>query len=442
MNHPLSGSHKSSKAGEESWISISLSSIGPGFVFTMAVLGTGDIVANTTAGAGYRYSLIWTLILVFICRFVWVNTAAKYVLVTGESLLTGYGRLGKGVVWAVLIFVIVTRHFSNMVVIVMTGSAVDLLLPLPTVWSSAIWATLFTLAGLTMMFWGGYPVIETFCKALVVFMGVSLVVAALLSDPDPVGILAGTFVPSLPQAQGLYSAVLIVMALIGTEAGALHNVSYTYFIREKGWTDLSYLKRQRVDLVFGIVCMFVMAALLQIAAAGTIHPLGVDVEETEDMARVFYNQQGRLGLIVFALGLWGASFSSLVGGSTGYGLILTDICRTFVPYFKQSREKRVGDQAVKLDPLFRAAVTFWCFSPLYIFLTNVRPVWLVLTVIAIQVVMIPLLATSLLIITNRKSLMGEHRNGWFTNLVMGTLVLLALYFTYVHAGEFWNSLTG
>ena len=92
-------------------------------------------------------------------------------------------------------------------------------LPLPTVWSSAIWATLFTLAGFAMMFWGGYPVIESFCKVLVVVMGASLMVAALLSDPDPVGILAGTFIPSLPQAQGLYSAVLIVMALIGTEAG-------------------------------------------------------------------------------------------------------------------------------------------------------------------------------------------------------------------------------
>lgn len=442
MSQSFSKSIKGPQPGKRWWNSISLGSIGPGLVFTLAVLGTGDIVANITAGAGYGYSLIWTLILVFIFRFVWVNTAAKYVLVTGESLLTGYKRLGKGVVWVVLIFVVVTRHFSNMVVIVMTGTAADLLFPLPTVWSSPIWATIFTIVGFAMMFWGGYPVIESFCKILVGIMGASLILAAILSDPNPEAILKGTLIPSLPQAQGLYSSILILMALIGTEAGALHNVSYTYFIRERGWTNLSYLKQQRVDLIFGIACMFVMAALLQIAAAGTIHPLGIDVEETEHMAQVFYTQQGRLGLIVFALGLWGASFSSLVGGSTGYGLILTDICRMLIPYFKQNRANHVDSKATKLDPLFRIAITFWCFSPLYIFFTNVRPIWLVLTVMAIQVIMIPLLATSLLIITNRKSLMGKHVNSWFTNLVMSALVLVALYFTYINAGNFWSSFAG
>ena len=120
MSQSFSKSIKGPQPGKRWWNSISLGSIGPGLVFTLAVLGTGDIVANITAGAGYGYSLIWTLILVFIFRFVWVNTAAKYVLVTGESLLTGYKRLGKGVVWVVLIFVVVTRDFSNMVVIVMT----------------------------------------------------------------------------------------------------------------------------------------------------------------------------------------------------------------------------------------------------------------------------------------------------------------------------------
>ncbi len=71
-----------------------LASIGPGFVFVLTVLGAGDIVANVTAGAGYGYHRIWALGMTLIFRFVWVNASAKYVLVTGESLLAGYGRIG------------------------------------------------------------------------------------------------------------------------------------------------------------------------------------------------------------------------------------------------------------------------------------------------------------------------------------------------------------
>ena len=33
------------------------SSVGPGFVYVLTVLGTGDVVTNSTAGASYGYHL-------------------------------------------------------------------------------------------------------------------------------------------------------------------------------------------------------------------------------------------------------------------------------------------------------------------------------------------------------------------------------------------------
>ena len=99
-----------------------------------------------------------------------------------------------------------------------------------------------------MTFWGGYPMVESLCKLLVGLMGGSLIVAALISRPDPIAILNGTFSPNLPEAQGLYSAVLIVMALIGIEVGSTANLNYAYFLYEKGWRTVAYFKWQRLDL--------------------------------------------------------------------------------------------------------------------------------------------------------------------------------------------------
>ena len=148
-----------------------LSSVGPGLVYALTVLGTGDIVSNTAAGASYGYRLIWALGMTLIFRYVWVNVSAKYVLVTGESLLKGYGRVGPWVPLIVLLSFFPIRHFANQYLILMMGLSAHMLFPLPTEWSSQIWACLFTAVGFAMMFWGGYPAIEAFCKVLVGIMG-------------------------------------------------------------------------------------------------------------------------------------------------------------------------------------------------------------------------------------------------------------------------------
>jgi Mn2+/Fe2+ NRAMP family transporter len=423
-----------------------LVSVGPGLVYALTVLGTGDIVSNTTAGAHYGYHLIWALGITLIFRYVWVNTSAKYVLVTGESLLTGYGRVGKWVPLVVLLSFFPSRYFGNQYLILLMGSSAHMLFPLPIEWSSEIWACLFALIGFAMMFWGGYPVIESFCKFLIAIMGLSLVVAALLSRPDPIAILRGTFIPGLPQEQGLYNALLIIMALIGTEAGSTANLTYVYFMSEKGWNDTSYLKQQRVDLAVGVLCLFLMGGLLQISAAGVIHPLGIQIQDPEDLGRIFSETQGRVGLIVFALGLWGSSFSSFIGFNTGYALILTDVCCTFLPRLRRASGREQKKHNVRDNPIYRWIIVFWVFIPLYIVLsgtlTGTRAVWLVLMLAAFLVLLIPILGISLLKITNDGKLMGDYRNGWLTNSILTILILVAVYFAYSNGADLWQSLVG
>jgi Mn2+/Fe2+ NRAMP family transporter len=440
QDRPVSKSETEPVSAEGIGLGRLMVTVGPGLVYGLSVLGAGDIVSNSAAGASYEYHLIWALWMALIFRYVWVNVSAKYVLVTGESLLAGYGRVGRWVPLLVMVFFFPARHLTNEYLILMMGSSGNLLFPLPTPWSSVIWACLFTVVGFAMTFWGGYPAIERFCKVLVGIMGGSLLIAALLSKPDPAAIVSGTLIPRLPQAQGLYSALLIAMALIGTEAGSTANLYYAYFIREKGWKGVSYMKQQRIDLLMGVVSLFVMGALLQIAAAGTIHPLGIQVQDPEDLAGIFSETQGSIGLIVFSLGLWGAAFSSFVGFNLGGALVFTDICRTFIPRLKDSPITRQEGYTVRKDPIYRGMIAFWAFSPLYIVFTGARAVWIVLMFNALQVLLIPALAVPLLKITNDKRLMGDYRNGWLTNLVLCTLVLIALYFTHQNAINLWNDL--
>ena len=411
-----------------------MAQMGPGFVYILTVLGAGDLVSNSAAGAGYGYALIWTVAVGMILRFVWVNVSAKYVLVTGKTLIQGYARVGQWVVWLILISMIILVHFYNMYMILMSGNAIHVLFPLPTEWSSSIWSLFFALVAFVMAYWGGYQAIEFFCKILVGMMGGALILVAVLSHPDPTQIARGLFIPTIPGSQGLYEARFMLMALIGTMTGSIINLTYAYFIYEKGWRDVSYLKTQRFDLIFGVSCMFVMGVLLQIAAAATVHPLGLELKDASDMVRIFSEVQGVTGMIIFSLGLWGAAFSTLIGTTVGCSLIVADLFR-FVT--KKTEEGKKGSP--QYQRVYRTCVIFWSFSPLYVLLTGVSPVWLTLAVSALVVLLIPVLTPVLMKITSDRSLMGEYRNSWLTNAILVFLVLAALYVTYVNLAAWWNS---
>src|SRR5262245_15684963 len=70
--------------------------LGPGLVYFFTALGPGTFLTSAVAGATYGYSLLWVLAAVLLFRYVWVNTAAAYVLVTGESLIQEYAPEGTG----------------------------------------------------------------------------------------------------------------------------------------------------------------------------------------------------------------------------------------------------------------------------------------------------------------------------------------------------------
>lgn len=212
---------------------ISRLSFGPGLLFALSMLGPGSLVENVTIGASSGYALLWVLVLVLSFRWIWLNLSAKYVLVTGETLLLGYGRYGRWIPWLVFASLIVQRHLSNLYKIVLMGVAADMLLPMPIRSSSTVWSLVFAGAGLFLMT-RQVKTLERWFRPVIAALGGALVLAAILSHPSAPGILHGIFVPSLAGGHGPYSSLLLITALVGSEAGALTNLSVFLFCIEKG----------------------------------------------------------------------------------------------------------------------------------------------------------------------------------------------------------------
>lgn len=411
--------------------------IGPGLVFVLGALGPRDLVTNAIAGSANGASLMWILAVAVVMRMAIMDSSARYVMGTGESLLAGCGRLGRWVVYMWFAISLARRHVSALVRLTLLGTAAHFILPLPTRHSVQILGAASWTLGFALMFWGRYRVVEKVAKLLAAVLGASLVAAAILSKPDLAQLAREAFHPVMPREKGIYHPAILVMAILAAAMGSFSNLRYAAYVHEKGWRSLDCLKQQRTDMLLSLSGMFLMLAMIQVAAAGTLRPLGIQVREVEDLVPIFSTVMGDAGRILFGLTLWCVSFAGYVGNSAGYGIMISDVWNRFIRPSKEVIEE--GKPAGQM-PAYRWLVLYVFLTPLYVLFTDWTPIGLVLAYGVMSVVTTPAVALVVLRLTSDRKRLGEFANGWFTNIVLVLVVACSFYLSWGAAQELWSDL--
>ncbi|MCC7175395.1 MAG: Nramp family divalent metal transporter [Bryobacterales bacterium] len=397
--------------------------VGPGMVFLLSSIGPTDLVSNSAAGANYGYSLLWTLVVIGLSHFVLLEATARFVIATGESLLSGYARAARWSPWVFLAAIVLRRHLSNLFHILLLGTAMGWLFGSQSQWSRNAFALGSGAAAFATMYSGGYRTVEKYCKPLAVLLGATVLLTVLWSRPDLGMAWEGIAHPSLPPdagGQGMGVAVVLLM-LAGSGVGSLNNLKYSVFIYEKGWRSPSHLRIQRIDLVISVLGAFLISAMLQVAAAAVLRPSGLTVGRAEDLVPLFTAVLGRPGRILMALGLWTTVFATYIGSNTGYALMVCDILAS------ASGAGRTPEQRARL---YRWLLVFFCVSPLYVLWTGWRPVPLVIASSLLLTLAIPLVTIILLRLVTDRRKMGPLVNSKLTTAIMLTLVVASLAVSY------------
>ena len=400
-------------------------------MYLLGAIGAKDLVVHSTAGAIYGYSLIWSLVLAYGIRYVLAEASSRYVCATGESIVEGYGRLGRPFVYGMAFATFVKRHLSNLVLILLLGVLAHILLPLPIQASSVVWSLVFVAIGYGLMYRGGYRRVEAISKPLLVVLGATLVAVAAISNPAPERILRGLLIPSFPEQQGAYSYFLLLMAVAGTTVGSLH-LNYATYVYEKGWRSRRDEATRRFDLRLSILGQLTLAILIQVAAAATFHGTSVQIASVEDLTRLYSEILGKPGRILFGVGMWTAVFTTFISNNTAHGLLGADFYERFI------RRDGGGDAREVLDArrrVFRLVVTLSCLLPLYVLFTSWKPIWLVIITSAMFVLITPFANLALLVITSDRSIMKDRANGVWTRVVISGWLAVALFLSYQNAYE-------
>lgn len=152
--------------------------LGPGLLFAGAAIGVSHLVQSTRAGADFGLGLVWALILVNLVKYPFFQYGPRYALATGESLLEGYRRMGKGVLVVYYILNIATMFTIQAAVTAVTAGIAARLLGIE---SSAMMSVVIALLCFAVLWRGKYSWLDKSMKIIVLVLSISTLIAVLFA---------------------------------------------------------------------------------------------------------------------------------------------------------------------------------------------------------------------------------------------------------------------
>lgn len=155
-----------------------LKRLGPGFLFAGAAIGVSHLVQSTRAGADFGFGLLWALLLINAVKYPFFEFGPRYASATGENLLAGYAKMGKGVLIAYFIITLGTMFTIQTAVTIVTAGIASSLFGVGSV---VLWTAVITGICFFILIVGRYKILDSLMKVIVLSLTISTIVAVVLA---------------------------------------------------------------------------------------------------------------------------------------------------------------------------------------------------------------------------------------------------------------------
>ena len=392
--------------------------VGPGFITANVDNDANGIVTYSQAGAQFGYKLLWTMIPVTLALIVVQEISARMGAVTGKGLSD---LIREEFGFRITFFMMLAILFINFGNIRGEFAGIAGSLELFSV-SRYISVPVCAVIVWLMVVKGQYKSVE---KIFLVasFIYITYVFAGILAKPDWIKAVIHTVKPpgrELFQHDYLFMTITV----IGTTIAPWMQFYLQASVVEKGVTRRQY-KASQLDVISGCIFTDVVAWFIIVACAATLFVGGVhEINYAKDAAEALRPLAGDYAYILFAVGLFNASLfaASILPLSTAY-----TVCEGL------GLESGIGKK-------FREAPAFyWLYTGLIvagaglILLPHLPLIKIQLYSQALNGVAIAPVLIFMLLLVNKKDLMGDYVNSKFYNLVAWglTAVLVVLSVPFV-----------
>ena len=189
---------------------------GPGILFASTAIGVSHLVQSTRAGADFGLLLLGFVIVVSLLKYPFFEYGSRYANVTQTSIIDGYKKLGKPILWMYFLITIASMFFITGAVGFVTAGFFENLFGLEFLGQWTI-ILLFGICVLILAI-GKYHVLDSLIKFVAIVLLISTVCAFLLV------LWNGPVEPAenfIPKELWTSSGILFLLALMGWMPTAL-----------------------------------------------------------------------------------------------------------------------------------------------------------------------------------------------------------------------------
>jgi NRAMP (natural resistance-associated macrophage protein)-like metal ion transporter len=391
-----------------------LAVIGPGIITSNVDNDAGGIITYTQAGSAYGYTLLWALVPMTIALYVTMEMCARMGVITGKGLSD---LIREEFGFRSTFFVMVVGFLVDLSNVVAEFAGIAASMQIFGV-SKYIAVPIAAVLVWVLVLKGNYRQVEiVFLIACVFYL--TYLFSAIFAKPDWVLAARMTVVPSIHLETGY---LITLTALVGTTIAP-----WQFFYLQAGFVEKKVGPRQypqaKWDVLLGSISCMVIVFFIIICTAATLNRSGMtNISDAAEAAKALIPLAGKWAGLTFAFGLLNASLfaATILPLSTAHV-----IC------------EGMGFEA-GLDHKFREAPAFyWLYTILIlvgggIVLLPDAPLWKIF--IFSQVgngIWLPIVVIFILLLVNRKDLMGEHTNGFFFNLIAWITAIAMIILTLI-----------
>src|SRR5215813_7299611 len=412
--------------GNQLWRRIALffAVVGPGIITSNVDNDAGGIATYTQAGSAYGYAMLWSLVPMTIALYVTMEMCARMGVITGKGLSD---LIREEFGFRSTFFVMIVGFLVDLGNVVAEFAGVAAAAEIFGV-SKYIAVPLAAAAVWVLVLKGTYRQVEVVFLVACVFY-LTYLFSAVFSHPDWLLAARMTIVPSIHLDTGY---LVTLTALVGTTIAP-----WQFFYLQAGFVEKKVGLRQYpqalLDVLFGSISCMVIVFFIIICTAATLHASGLtNITDAAEAAKALIPLAGRWAGLTFAFGLLNASLfaATILPLSTAHV-----IC------------EGLGFEA-GLDRKFKEAPAFyWLYTILVVVGAGVimlpnAPLWRILVLSQVgNGVWLPIVVIFILLLINRKDLMGEHVNtltfnvvAWVTAIAMIALTAVFLFSLFAHPG--------
>jgi len=362
--------------------------LGPGFILSASVVGSGELISTTTLGARAGFVTLWVILVSCAVKVAIQLEFGKQAIRTGETVMTSLNRVGgprlgkKNANWSLWTWFFLWLFKPLQLGGIIGGVAIILNMAFPVI--SITWFAVITgIVVASMVFKGYYFFIEKFSVIMMMLFTLFTIVAVFMIQKTGFAFTTDDVIEGIrfklpPEAIGFAIAAFGLTGVGGDEI-----VAYNYWCLEKGYARFTgpnentdkwrrrakgWIKVMNLDAILSMVVYTLVTAAFYLLGASVLYKSG-DIPRgfamIESLSRMYTGAYGEWAKNFFLFGSFIVLFSTMFSALAARTRIFADLFGQlgWIDFFDRKQRKNTIAALAWVFPLLWIIALVWVKLP-------------------------------------------------------------------------------